>query len=77
LTVDEPQHCVTLDWGTESVHLASGRYSPVFVDGQQVEQAVCGFYRSEIPKEGDEDSVDPEFICKRCRASEEGNRDGR
>lgn len=63
------QH-VTLDWGTPKVHLASGR---VRLYGDcEVEEALCGYVRPVGPREGVEDEVDRENICKRCLAKAKG-----
>jgi len=63
------QH-VTLDWGREKVHLASGHYrhlgSGLGVSGFKVEEALCGYVAASTPKEGTLDAVDREFVCKRC-----------
>lgn len=58
------QH-VTLDWGTPKVHFASGR-KRIYGSGETVEEALCGYVRHEAPREGTEDEVDRESICRRC-----------
>lgn len=55
---------VTLDWGRERVHLASG-HKRVFGDFE-VEEALCGYVVGSTPKEDTLDTVDREFVCKRC-----------
>jgi hypothetical protein len=69
---------ITLDWGREKVHLASGRRR-VF-SGFEVEEALCGYVVGSTPKEGIAGSVDEDYICKRClkrteKQSGEGDRD--
>jgi hypothetical protein len=59
------QH-VTLDWGSEKVHLASGRHRVFGWSKFTVEEALCGFVAVSTPKEGTLDEVDQEFVCKRC-----------
>ena len=60
----EPGH-VTLDWGREKVHLASGHHR-VLGGGFEVEEALCGYVVGSTPKESTLDAVDREFVCKRC-----------
>jgi hypothetical protein len=58
------QH-VTLDWGREKVHLASGRYRHLG-SGFKVEEALCGYVIGSTPKESTLAAVDAQFVCKRC-----------
>lgn len=61
---------VTLDWGREKVHLASG-HKRIFGghrlgSGFEVEEALCGFVVGSTPTEGTLDAVDRAYVCKRC-----------
>lgn len=64
------EHHVTLDWGREKVHLASGRKQVLgghrLGSGFEVEEALCGFVVGSTPREGTEDEVDAENVCRRC-----------
>lgn len=56
---------VTLDWGREKVHLASGARRVLGQDFK-VEEALCGYVVGSTPKESTLDAVDREYVCKRC-----------
>jgi hypothetical protein len=64
-TTEQAEQRVTLDWGKEKVHLASGTRVVLGRDFE-VEEALCGYVVGTRPKEGTEDEVDREYICKRC-----------
>lgn len=66
---------VTLDWGREKVHLASGRYR-LFGADFEVEEALCGYVVGSTPKEGTFDAVDAGFVCKRCLKRAAGDSKG-
>lgn len=61
---------VTLDWGREKVHLASGHHrymgAGLRLSDFKVEEALCGYVVGLTPKESTLDAVDREFVCKRC-----------